>query len=267
MPLATRHRSFPHKRESKGAKLWAPACAGRNGVSCLLLFLFLSLMPAFALAQSCPAPLNGARRLVLVTAESMTTTQAALQLFERAAPDATWRALGEAEPALIGKAGMAWAHAFRALALAGEPVKVDGDKRVPAGVYRIGRPFGLSASRRPGYLHLTPGTVCVDDPASPDYNTITARARVGWKVHGENMWRVPEYRHGLLVDYPTNARAKAGSCIFIHVRLPEAWGTSGCVALPEERVKALQDFAEAGAVLAVLPRAALGRLAGCLPVN
>ena len=233
------------------------------------VFLILAawLLPSFALAQSCPALLNGARRLVMVTAENMTATQASLQMFERASPTDAWRALGEREPALIGKTGMAWAHAFRSLALAHEPVKVDGDKRVPAGVYRIGRPFGLSASRRPGYLHLTEGTVCVDDPTSPAYNTITTRERIGWKVHGENMWRVPEYRHGLLVDYPTDARAKAGSCIFIHVRLPKVLGTGGCVALPEERVKALQDFAQTGAVLAVMPLSALARLSGCLPVN
>jgi hypothetical protein len=37
------------------------------------------------------------------------------------------------------------------------------------------------------------------------------------------------------------------------------------VALSEARVKALQDFAAAGAVLALLPQDALQRLSGCLP--
>ena len=59
--------------------------------------------------------------------------------------------------------------------------------------------------------------------------------------------------------------ARAGSCIFIHVRRPDAKGTAGCVALPEPQVEALQDFAEGGAVLAVLPRQALDRFKGCLP--
>jgi hypothetical protein len=35
--------------------------------------------------------------------------------------------------------------------------------------------------------------------------------------------------------------------------------------MPEVRILALQKFVEAGAVLAVLPRHALGRLRGCLP--
>jgi hypothetical protein len=36
--------------------------------------------------------------------------------------------------------------------------------------------------------------------------------------------------------------------------------------MPEERVRAMQDFTQGGgAVLAILPRQAFGRLRGCLP--
>jgi D-alanyl-D-alanine dipeptidase len=85
-------------------------------------------------------------------------------------------------------------------------------------------------------------------------------------VHAENMSRMlPMYRRGLMVDYPTDARRKAGSCIFIHVWSSPRTGTAGCVALPEPRVVALQSFAQGGAVLAILPLMALERLRGCLP--
>lgn len=220
-----------------------------------------------AQAQSCPAPLAAARKLVLVTAEDMTTSVATMRVFVRTVTDAPWREVGGPRSVLVGRKGMAWAHAFRDFAKAGEPVKVDGDKRAPAGFYPIGRSFGFGASSRAGYLQLREGTVCVDDPASRAYNTITTRAKVGWKVHGENMWRIPAYRHGLVVDYPTDAATRAGSCIFIHVRLPAATGTNGCIAAPEPQVEALQDFARDGAVLAVLPESARGRFAGCLPAE
>ena len=224
------------------------------------------LLPAPAWAQSCPAPLAEARRLVLVTAESMNATAASLQRFERAAPKDPWQPLGDAEPALVGKSGMGWSHFFRELRRGSEPVKVEGDKRAPAGVYPIGRSFGTVPSSRPGHLQIASDSVCVDDPSSPAYNTITSRAKVGPKVHAENMSRaLPMYRRGLLVDYPTDGKARAGSCIFIHVWKSPASGTAGCVSLPEARVEALQDFSAPGAVLAILPRAALGRLAGCLP--
>ena len=230
-----------------------------------LLGVIVFLAPQFASAQTCPAPLADARKLVLVVADAMSSTTANVQRFTRASPSSPWKVESAPVSALIGRNGVAWAHAFRSFAQSGETVKVDGDKRVPAGFYRIGQPFGFSPSSRPGYMRIDEGMTCVDEPRSPAYNTITSRAKVGWQVSGENMWRVPEYRRGLLVDYPTNRAARAGSCIFIHVRRPDAKGTAGCVALAEPQVEALQDFAASGAVLAVLPRQALDRLKGCLP--
>jgi L,D-peptidoglycan transpeptidase YkuD (ErfK/YbiS/YcfS/YnhG family) len=234
-------------------------------MSRILLFIVVLLAPGAALAQTCPAPLADAHKLVMVTADTMTSTTASVQRFTRRTPSDPWQSANGPVTALIGHNGVGWAHAFRAFAQAGEPVKVDGDKRVPAGFYRIGRSFGFAPSERLHYLRIAEGMTCVDDSNSPAYNTITSRARVGWQVHGENMWRVPEYRRGLLIDYPTDRAARAGSCIFIHVRLPGATGTSGCVSLPELQVIALQDFAQGGAVLAVLPRQALDRFKGCLP--
>jgi D-alanyl-D-alanine dipeptidase len=252
-------RSFPRKRESSLAKSWVPAFAGTSGI------LFVLLFPNHALAQSCPAPLKDARKLVLVTTDTMHATTASLQRFTRASPSAKWTPESGPVTALIGIKGVGWAHAFRAFARAGEPVKVDGDKRVPAGFFKIGRPFGFGPSERSGYMQIENGMTCIDDPNSPAYNTITSRATVGWQVRGENMWRVPVYRRGLLVEYPTNRVARAGSCIFMHVWRPGANGTNGCVALPEPQLASLQDFADSGAVLAVLPRQALDRFKGCLP--
>ena len=234
-------------------------------MSRIFLTVILLFVPGFAFAQRCPAQLADARKLVLVMADAMTSTTAEVRRFTRASPMASWTPESGPVTALIGHNGVGWAHAFRAFAQGGEPVKVDGDKRLPAGFYKIGRAFGFGPSQLSRYMRIEEGMTCVDDPRSPAYNTITSRAKVGWQVSGENMWRVPEYRRGLLVNYPTDRAARAGSCIFIHVRRPDAKGTAGCVALPEPQVEALQDFAQGGAVLAVLPRQALDRFKGCLP--
>jgi L,D-peptidoglycan transpeptidase YkuD (ErfK/YbiS/YcfS/YnhG family) len=225
-----------------------------------------SLAATQAQAQSCPAMMADARRLVLVTAETMNDMAATMRLYERTSKTEKWQALGATEPALIGRGGMGWSPFFLQLARRGEPIKVEGDKRAPAGIYKIGRSFGIVASARPNHLQVTPDTICVHDPSSPAYNTIASRARLGPAVSAENMSRaLPMYRRGLLVDYPTDARRKAGSCIFIHVWRSPTTGTAGCVSMPEARVEALQDFAADGAVLAILPRGALDRLRGCLP--
>jgi len=227
--------------------------------------LLFGLLISPALGQTCPEPLASARRLVLVTADSVNTSLARLQRFERDATTQPWRSLGPSQEALIGRDGMAWGPMFRSLARSGERVKTEGDKRVPAGFFHIGRSFGFAPSERPGYLQINEGTVCVDDLESAAYNSITTRDKVGAFVHGENMSRVPAYKNGLWIDYPTDRRHRAGSCIFIHIRTSSATGTAGCVAVPEDQVKTLQDFAEAGAVIAILPEGARSRLAGCIP--
>lgn len=227
-----------------------------------------------ASAQTCAEPLASARRLALVTTESFDTPAATMRLYERASPQSPWRAVSVPEAAQVGRAGIAWSHFFRSAARGGEPIKIEGDKRAPAGIFRIGKSFGFAMSLRPGYTRLSEGTTCVHDVASPAYNTITTRASIGNNVRGENMWRVPEYARGLFVDYPTDARSRAGSCIFVHLQVPGKNGTGGCVALPPARLEALQDFAaqdfgkfgtSPGAVLAILPRAAVSRFGGCLP--
>jgi L,D-peptidoglycan transpeptidase YkuD (ErfK/YbiS/YcfS/YnhG family) len=236
----------------------------RRTALAVVAFVVANVLADMALAQSCPTPLADARRLVLVTAGSMQTSDARVQLFERISPHGAWKAVGTAGRARIGRSGMGWSRPFRHLGR-GEPVKIEGDKRAPAGIYRLSRSFGFGASSLRDYLRIEDDTVCVDDPVSPAYNTVVSRAAIGNKVRGENMRRVPEYRRGILVDYPTDAAARAGSCIFIHVWKTPARGTAGCVALPEEGVTAVQEFAEPGAVLAILPRSALIGLAGCLP--
>ena len=74
----------------------------------------------------------------------MNDTAATMRLYERASAKDAWRALGAPEPALIGRAGMAWSQFFLQLARRGEPIKVEGDKRAPAGIFQIGRSFGIA---------------------------------------------------------------------------------------------------------------------------
>lgn len=207
-----------------------------------------------------------ARRLVLVTVPTLASSAGKLRLFERPGSDAGWRSVGATEPVLLGAKGVAWSHAFRHLAGTEEPVKKEGDDRSPAGIYAVGRPFGFAPSRLASYLQLNSDSVCVEDPSSAAYNTITSRRAVGLAASRDNMRTTTLYRRGLFVNYPTDAAHKAGSCIFIHVWKLPARGTAGCVTMPEYRVAALQEFANRHAtVIAILPEAALDRLTDCLP--
>ena len=202
----------------------------------------------------------------LVTANNMQTSAARLVLYSRESRAAPWRWLGPAQAVRLGEYGMAWGAGFMQFAHRGEPVKHERDWRTPAGIYRIGAPFGFAPSKRAGYVRIRAGeTFCVDDVKSTAYNTITTIARAGRHVSGERMRNFPEYRHGLFIDYPSNYSKPAGSCIFIHIWSAPGEATAGCIAMPEKKVEALQNFAQDGAVLAVLPKQALDRFKGCLP--
>jgi len=224
--------------------------------------------PAFVspvLAATCPAPLAQAKRLVLVATQSMDTALATLQLFARRSADLPWKRVSAAEPAVVGKAGLGWGYPFVNFKENEEPEKFEGDNRTPAGFFRIGPSFGFAPSRRPGYIELKSGeTVCVEDPSSPFYNTITKRSDIG-AVEADDMRSSALYRSGLFVDYPSDRVTRRGSCIFIHIWSAPDMGTSGCVGLPEARVEALQEFSRVGAVLAILPATALDRFPSCLP--
>jgi L,D-peptidoglycan transpeptidase YkuD (ErfK/YbiS/YcfS/YnhG family) len=230
-----------------------------------VLVTFMLVIPVAAWAQSCPAVIADATRLAFVTASSMHTNAASLTLYSRENRGAPWQALGRAYAVRLGLHGLAWGAGFMQLARRGEPVKHERDWRSPAGIYRIGAPFGFAASKLPGYVRLKAGeTFCVDDLRSPAYNTITTVARAG-RVTGERMRNFPDYRYGLFIDYPSNHAHPAGSCLFIHMWSAPDEPTAGCISMAPARVVALQKLAESGAVIAVVPRRALDRFKGCLP--
>jgi L,D-peptidoglycan transpeptidase YkuD (ErfK/YbiS/YcfS/YnhG family) len=230
-----------------------------------LVFVLVGFLAVPVVAQSCPKVLAKATRLVLVRAETMDQEQAKLDLFVRTKPGQAWRRMGASREVVIGRAGMGWGYTFRDRGRKGEAVKREGDRRTPAGFFLIGASFGFAASERPGHVVLERDeTVCVDDPGSPHYNTVRARAEIGQGVSGENMRNYAVYRHGLFVDYPTSREEKAGSCIFLHLTSAARRGTLGCIAMNEMTLLGVQQFAEPGAVLGVLPVGAVKRFARCL---
>jgi len=145
-----------------------------------LIFAATAILVSPVYAETCPGPVTKASRLVLVTTRSMDTELATLQLFTRRSAKMPWKGMSAAEPAVVGKAGLGWGYPFLNFKEGEEPEKVEGDNRTPAGFFRIGRSFGFGPSRRPGYIEVKTGeTVCVEDPSSPFYNTITTRSNIG----------------------------------------------------------------------------------------
>lgn len=233
----------------------------------LALLALVLACPSPARPAACPQALADASRLVLVVTPDMEGPAAHVSAYERAAASGSWRRIGDEEPAVVGSAGLGWGLTYRSLAAEGEPLKVEGDRRTPAGIYRLGPTFGFEPSAAAGHLLLEPDRhLCVDDLDSEHYGHIVPRSVAGPHTRGEEMAGIGLYRRGIVVDYPSDRLERSGSCIFVHVWEAPRQGTSGCVALPEPSVARLQEWsASAPAAIAILPRAALDRLAGCLP--
>ncbi len=130
-----------------------------------------------AIATYCPRPLHRATRLIIITVPEMTSVKATLHTFERKSPaDAAWQRSGPPETAVVGASGIGWSEDFDYLAKKDEPMKREGDKRTPAGIFRVAGPFGFEPNKINGYTKLEPGrSFCVDDPTSLLYGRSSAR--------------------------------------------------------------------------------------------
>jgi D-alanyl-D-alanine dipeptidase len=237
------------------------------------IVLFLAMITGSSIdtrdahAQACPAALQHALRLVLVTGNDPNAPQALIETFERASPAEIWRSVGGMRQAVIGAKGVAWGAGYRHLARAGEPLKQEGDKRSPMGIYAFGAPFGADAQNLPGYMQLEKGRhLCIEEPKSRSYGRIVDKTVVEPGVKYDEMAAEKLYRRGVVVDYPADAANKAGSCIFIHIWRQPGKGTAGCVALDEQSVADLRSWvSEQPSAIAILTPAAKQHFAACLP--
>lgn len=218
--------------------------------------------PLAAEETECPAVLTQATRLLVVTTDGMTSIKARLQFYKRHDGNAPWNADGKAAPAVVGKSGLGWG--FDQNAPSGESVKREGDKKTPAGIFGAGIAFGSDAKGVTDYMPITSQTVCVDDAASPLYNTITTFDHISSGTSHERMSTIPLYKQGLVITTGTSREARGGSCVFLHIWRGPGRPTVGCVAAAEPVVKRLQRFfdGEVGAI-AIVPSKMRARYEAC----
>ena len=214
------------------------------------VLLFLLAFTVRSRAGELTAPAN-ARQLVVVSTSGWSDTSGKLRRFERSHAREAWRAVGPAISVKVGRAGMAWGLGLHTIPPTG-PRKIEGDKRAPAGVFRLTTAFG-SDPKPEGvtlpYIQIAPGIEAVDDPASRHYNHIVDRTRIAqpdWHS-SEKMAAVgKEYRLGIFVAHNPQAIPGAGSCIFLHVWRHPFHATTGCTALPLDAIAELQRWLKPG---------------------
>lgn len=218
-----------------------------------------------------PDPLAASSQLVVVTTADWQANQGRLQTFQRDGAG-RWQPVGASWAVAIGRNGSAWGEGALP-APAGEPRKVEGDGRSPAGAFALGPAFGYAAridSTLP-YRQMQADDWCMDVPASPLYNRIVSAKEVGAEaVKGSSEpMRLdlhhdgdPRYREGFVIAHNAAAVPGRGSCIFGHLWRQPGEATAGCTAMAPADMQRLLRWlrAEREPRFVLLPLAEYARL-------
>lgn len=138
--------------------------------------------------------------------------------------------------------------------------KKEGDGATPAGTYAFSLAFGLKDN--PGsilpYHQITEGDFWVDDPASSHYNQLanTGETEKDWNSAEDLIHTSPYYNYALNLDYNKDCVPGAGSAIFLHCLMGGSkTGSSGCICIPEERMKELLTSVTENTRIVIAPSA------------
>ena len=199
-------------------------------------------------------------QIILVTSDSWEETSANLSCYERS--ETIFKKVSDDIPVLLGKSGLGWGRGLIEFEKSDGPIKKEGDKRAPAGIFSLPYVFGLLPADSMKWLNypyqqISKLNECVDDTTSDSYNKIvnTFETNKTWKS-SENM-DDPDYKYGIVISHNSSPVEKGcGSCIFFHLTGPKQKPTAGCTSMDEESLLRLLHWldAEKKPVLIQLPK-------------
>ncbi|MBU1927774.1 L,D-transpeptidase family protein [bacterium] len=144
----------------------------------------------------------------------------------------------------LGTNGLGWGIGEIALTQqAHEPLKHEGDKKSPAGVFKLTDMYGYSKNSnfKMPYLYTSKKLICVDESDSTFYNQMIEMR--GDEKSFEYMKRQDgQYELGIVVAHNKNAIKNRGSCIFLHVKKSENATTAGCSAMRLDEIRQIGNW-------------------------
>lgn len=162
-----------------------------------------------------------------------------------------WRAVGGPVAVTVGQRGLGIGLGLHPDGLVG-PLKVEGDKRAPAGVFAIESAFGTKARSGPRfpYRETTAADRWVDDPGSSHYNQWVREDDPGIRKDWESaeILRRPDgiYDLALVIGHNRGPAVRGrGSAIFMHRWSAVGRSTIGCTAMAQRHLEALFGWIEA----------------------
>jgi len=196
------------------------------------------MIKSFLIITSFSILLFSSEQILLVVADDFNSSTATMECFEDD------KLVCSDIKVNLGKNGLGWGVGTKNIPHnKNEPIKHEGDKRAPAGVFKLTNIFGYAKRSKYSlpYLYTSKELICVDDSDSNFYNQIIQAQ--GNERSFEFMRREDEqYRVGIVVQHNKEAIPQRGSCIFIHVQKGENKGTAGCTSMKYENIKEIASW-------------------------
>lgn len=186
---------------------------------------------------------NEGKQLVVVILEHQDAINGQLYKFD--SDGTSWTQVGPAHLISVGANGIAWSKSE--YAPMGVLLKKEGDKRSPAGIFKLEQSFGRISSQKAKYLQMPyqqigPHSQCIEDKESQFYNQIVfdnTKVVSDWD-QDDRMLREDElYDWGIFVDHNSSKTPGVGSCIFIHIWSDIGKPTAGCTAMSKKHLTQL----------------------------
>lgn len=171
---------------------------------------------------------------------------------------------------VLGSKGLGVGDGIEPFTLPGAPIKHEGDKKSPAGIFTIGTAFGYADKKdatwiKDHYVRASDTLICVDDSKSAYYNTLARKDTVksAYDSFEEMHLKKDYYKWGLFINHNSGKIVPGdGSCIFMHIWGNVSEGTDGCTAMTERNILRVLHWINAkdNPLLVQLPRAEYRKL-------
>ncbi|MDF1657267.1 MAG: L,D-transpeptidase family protein [Verrucomicrobiales bacterium] len=206
------------------------------------------------------------RQAVVVLTDDWASTTGEMAKFELRANK--WREEGRIVPVSVGHKGLGWGvglHVDRT----SHPLKNEGDKRAPAGIFHLEFGFGASPfkERRFPFRQVNSRDRWVDDPNSRFYNQWTVlndpRFPQDWSSSEVMKREDGIYDYVVVVGHNRQPTIPGrGSAIFMHSWFAPGKSTIGCTAMEKSHIRSLLGWLdlEATPILIQIPMSELQSL-------
>ena len=222
------------------------------------------MVKTFLILISLQIFLYSSEQIILVVSNGFNSPKATLQCFEDG------KKVFKKLDVNIGKNGLGWGIGKKKLKEeSGEPLKYEGDKKAPIGIFRLDSIFGYKKDLKVKmpYMHADKELICVDDSNSNFYNKIIKMPKTKPESFEYMRRDDKQYELGITVAHNEDQIKKRGSCIFIHVEKEKDTPTSGCTSMSLKNIKKIVNWLDVdkNPILIQVPRSKLDQVLKLYP--